>query len=48
MAGEETNIEFLKKEINYLKRQVKELTGVCLKNEYAITGLGHELRKKRQ
>jgi signal transduction histidine kinase/DNA-binding response OmpR family regulator len=48
MTGEETNIEFLKKEINYLKRRVKELTGSCLKNEYAISGLGHELRQKRQ
>ena len=48
MAGEESNIESLKKEINYLKRQVTELTGDCLKNEYAISGLGHELRQKRQ
>ena len=48
MAGEEINIESLIKEINYLKRQVTELTGDCLKNEYAISGLGHELRQKRQ
>ena len=48
MTGEDTNIASLKNEINYLKRQVKELTGACLKNEYAISGLGHELRQKRQ
>ena len=48
MAGEEPSIESLKKEINYLRRQVKELTGACLKNEYAISNLGHELRQKRQ
>lgn len=48
MTGQETNKESFEKEINYLKRQVKELTGACLKNEYAISNLGHELRQKRQ
>ena len=38
----------LRKEVDYYRRQVDELGGEILKLDYAVSGLRHELRQKRQ
>ena len=40
--------ERLRGEVDYYRRQVDELGGETLKLDYAISGLRHELRQKRQ
>ena len=41
-------LESLRGEADYYRRQVDELGGETLKLDYAISGLRHELRQKRQ
>ena len=40
--------ERLRGEVDYYRRQVDELGAETLKLDYAISGLRHELRQKRQ
>lgn len=45
---EPQDVEQLKKELDYYKRQIEELTAAQLKLEYRIPGLTHELGQKRK
>ena len=48
MADDVVDLDRFRKEIDYYKRQVDALAGEHLKLDYAISGLRHELKQKRQ
>ena len=48
MADEVVDLDRFRKEIDYYKRQVDALAGENLKLDYAVSGLRHELKQKRQ
>jgi signal transduction histidine kinase/class 3 adenylate cyclase/CheY-like chemotaxis protein len=48
MPDEPLDIERLRKELAYYKRQVDELAGENLKLDYTISGLRHDMKQKNQ
>jgi K+-sensing histidine kinase KdpD len=48
MPDEPLDIERLRKELAYYKRQVDELAGENLKLDYTISGLRHDVKQKQQ
>lgn len=48
MTDKKSDIKSLRKEIDYYKKQLDELAGENVKLDYAISGLRHELKQKRQ
>ncbi len=48
MTIQNGDIDPLRKQIDFYKRQVDELAGANLGLDYTVSGLQHELRQKRQ
>ena len=48
MSDPPRNLESLRTEVEYYKRQLDDLAGENLRLHYAMSGLRHELRQKRQ
>jgi len=48
MTDEKTDLNALRKELNYYKKQLDELAGENIKMDYAISGFRHELKQKQQ
>jgi serine phosphatase RsbU (regulator of sigma subunit) len=48
VAHEQRERDILSRELGYYRRRVDELAGEVLRNDYAISGLRHELKQKRQ
>jgi serine phosphatase RsbU (regulator of sigma subunit)/signal transduction histidine kinase len=48
MSQQNSDIELLRKEVNYYKQRIDELAGENLKYDFAISGLKHGLKQKRQ
>lgn len=48
MSRDQNNIEHLEKKLNYLQKQVKEMSGEMMKHDFIISNLKIELNQKKQ